>query len=212
MACARHKPYFIINMKNNIKLIKKENNQSNKKILVIGVFHGDETQGEFFINSYLKKNTTTKNNIFYIPKLNPSQKRKNLNNVDLNRNFPTKNWTLSEPTSDYFGGYKPNSEVETQFLVDLINKNNFSAIITIHSPYKVVNFDGPAENLAKIASSIIGYPISNDIGYPTPGSFGTYCGIERKIPTLTIEIDEDENMELLNKKFHKFFEYLENDF
>ena len=199
-------------MANEIKLIKKENNTSNKKILVIGVFHGDETQGEYFINSYLKKNTISNNNVFYIPKLNPSKKRKNSNNVDLNRNFPTKNWTLGDPKSDYFGGYKPNSEKETQFLVQLINKHDFSAIITIHSPYKVVNYDGPAKNLAEVASRIIGYPTSNDIGYPTPGSFGTYCGVERQIPTLTIEIDEEENMELLNKKFHKFFEYLEKDF
>lgn len=212
MACARHKPYFITTMKSDIKLIKKENKSSNKNILVIGVFHGDESQGEYFINSYLKKNTSSKNNLFYIPKLNPSKKRKNLNNVDLNRNFPTKNWVLGDLNSDYFGGFKPNSEIETQFLVDLIDKNDFSAIVTIHSPYKVVNYDGPAEKLANVASTILNYPTSNDIGYPTPGSFGTYCGIERKIPTLTIEIDEEENMELLNKKFHTFFEYLENDF
>ena len=37
-----------------IKLIKQENIKPNKKILIIGVFHGDEKQGEFFINSYLK--------------------------------------------------------------------------------------------------------------------------------------------------------------
>lgn len=199
-------------MNNKIKLIKKENKISDKNILIIGVFHGDEPQGEYFINSYLQKDFLFKNNLYFIPKLNSSNKRKNINNVDLNRNFPTKNWVLGEVDSDYFGGFEPNSEIETQFLVDLINKNNFSAIITIHSPYKVVNFDGPAEELANVASSILGYPTSSDIGYPTPGSFGTYCGIERKIPTLTIEIDEEENMELLNKKFHTFFEYLENDF
>ena len=204
--------FYFFGMNNKIKLIKKENKISDKNILIIGVFHGDEPQGEYFINSYLQKDFLFKNNLYFIPKLNSSNKRKNINNVDLNRNFPTKNWILGEVDSDYFGGFEPNSEIETQFLVDLINKNNFSAIITIHSPYKVVNFDGPAEELANVASSILGYPTSSDIGYPTPGSFGTYCGIERKIPTLTIEIDEEENMELLNKKFHTFFEYLENDF
>ncbi len=204
--------FYFFGMNNKIKLIKKENKISDKNILIIGVFHGDEPQGEYFINSYLQKDFLFKNNLYFIPKLNSSNKRKNINNVDLNRNFPTKNWVLGEVDSDYFGGFEPNSEIETQFLVDLINKNNFSAIITIHSPYKVVNFDGPAEELANVASSILGYPTSSDIGYPTPGSFGTYCGIERKIPTLTIEIDEEENMELLNKKFHTFFEYLENDF
>lgn len=196
-----------------IELIKQEKNDANKKILIIGVFHGDEFQGEFFIKSYLEKSTVIgKNSLYFIPKLNSSGVRKNLNGVDLNRNFPTKNWELGDKNSDYFGGEKPASEIETKYLVDLIEKNDFSAIITIHSPYKTVNYDGPAENLANKISDILGYPPSSDIGYATPGSFGTYCGKERQIPTITIEIDEEENMELLNKKFHILFDYLKNEF
>lgn len=198
---------------NNINLIKFENSDYKKKILIIGVFHGDEFQGEYFINSYLEKNPKKgKNSIYFIPKLNPSKMRKNSNGVDLNRNFPTKNWCLSDEKSDYFGGYEPNSEIETKYLVDLINKNDFYAIITIHAPYKTINYDGPAESLANEISKIIGYPPSSDIGYATPGSFGTYCGKERKIPTITIEIDEEENLEILNKKFHKLFDYLKNEY
>ena len=195
-----------------IELIKKENSDYDKKILVIGVFHGDEPQGEYFINSYLEECPNFgKNTVYYIPRLNPSNVRKNLRGVDLNRNFPTKNWIKAQ-NNDYFGGENPNSEYETKFLVDLIDKNDFSAIITIHAPYKTVNYDGPAEILADKISSIIGYPTSSDIGYPTPGSFGTYCGVEREIPTITIEIDEEEDIELLNKKFHKLFNYLENEY
>ena len=194
------------------ELIKKENSNYEKKLLVIGVFHGDEPQGEYFINSYLEDYPKPyKNSVYFIPKLNPSNVRKNLRGVDLNRNFPTKNWIKSD-NNDYFGGDEPNSEDETKFLVDLIDKNNFDAIITIHAPYKTVNFDGPAETLAKKISDIIGYPTSSDIGYPTPGSFGTYCGVERKIPTITIEIDEEEDIEELNKKFHKLFYYLESEY
>ncbi|MBQ8635231.1 succinylglutamate desuccinylase/aspartoacylase family protein [bacterium] len=196
-----------------IELIKKEKDNFGKKLLIIGVFHGDETQGEYFINSYLKSHTEIgKNSIYYIPKLNPSGVRKNINGVDLNRNFPTKNWELGKKESDYFGGFKPNSETETQYLVDLIEKNNFSAIITIHAPYKTINYDGPAETLANKISEFLNYPPSADIGYATPGSFGTYCGKERNIPTITIEIDEEENLEILNKKFHKLFNYLENEY
>ena len=195
-----------------IRIIKKENSNYDKKLLIIGVFHGDEPQGEYFINSYLNKYPENgKNSIYYIPCLNSSKCRKNVNGVDLNRNFPTKNWVLSK-NNEYFGGIKPNSEIETQFLVNLINENKFDAIITIHSPYKIINFDGPAENLAKKISEFLGYKTSNDIGYPTPGSFGTYCGIERKIPTLTIEIDENEDIELLNCKFEKIFNYLKNEY
>ena len=195
-----------------INLIKKEIENYSKKILVSGVFHGDEFQGEYFINQYLKNDKIpSKNSVYYIPRLNKNNKRKNPNGVDLNRNFPTKNWTKSE-NDDYYGGEAPNSESETKFIVDLINKNHFDAIITIHSPYKTVNYDGPAQKLAEKISEFLGYPTSNDIGYPTPGSFGTYCGKERNIPTLTIEIDENENIEKLNQKFEKVFKYLENEY
>ncbi len=197
---------------NSIQLKKLENSNYDKKILIIGVFHGDEPQGEYFINSYLEKNTNTgKNSLYFIPRLNSNNIRQNKNGVDLNRNFPTKNWILGEK-NDYFGGNKPNSEEETQFLVKLISENKFSAIITIHAPYKTVNYDGPAQELAQQISQIVGYPPSSDIGYATPGSFGTYCGKERSIPTITIEIDEAENIEMLNKKFEKLFEWLKTSY
>lgn len=195
-----------------IRLIKRNDADYDKKLLIIGVFHGDEFQGEYFINSYLKKfKKPSKNCIYYIPRLNSNRKRTNKNGVDLNRNFPTKNW-IKGAKDDYFGGNIPKSENETKFLVELIEKNKFNAIITIHSPYKVINYDGPALDLAKKIQKFLNYKIINDIGYPTPGSFGTYCGIERQIPTITIEIDENEDIENLNKKFKKLFYYLENEY
>ncbi len=200
-------------MNNSIELIKRNSNYKGKNILVIGVFHGDEPQGKYFINSYLKTSEQpSKNNVYYIPRLNFNNSRKNKNGVDLNRNFPTKNWKLNEKESDYFSGHAPKSEFETKFIVDLMEEIKFDAIITIHSPYKVVNFDGPAQSLADELSKILGYPTSNDIGYPTPGSFGTYAGVERKIPTVTIEIDETENIETLNEKFKVVFDFLENKY
>ncbi len=195
-----------------ISLIKQENSNYDKKLLIIGVFHGDEPQGEYFINSYLNKSKINgKNSLFFIPRLNKNNERKNLNGVDLNRNFPTKNWKKSE-NNDYYGGTKPNSEEETKFLVDLIEKNKFDGIITIHSPYKTINYDGDALDLAQKIKKFLGYKITDDIGYPTPGSFGTYCGVERNIPTITIEIDEEENIEKLNEKFSLLFDYLKNEF
>ena len=188
--------------------LKILNNSGLKKILIVGVFHGDEPQGEYFINEYLQLNRKNfKNSLYFIARLNKNNKRTNINGVDLNRNFPTKNW-IKSPQDEYFGGNEANSEAETRFLVDLINKNNFDAIITIHAPYKIINYDGDAYNLAYEISKILGYPIQDDIGYPTPGSFGTYCGKERNIPTITIEIDENKAPDELLGRFITLFDWL----
>ena len=141
--------------------------------------------------------------------------------MDLNRNFPTKNWgedasAAGENAADYFGGKAAGSEEETQFIVSLMNEVDFDAVITIHSPYKIVNYDGDrngeALKLAQKISEITGYPVQKDIGYPTPGSFGTYAGVERDIPVITIEVDEDIPVNQLYFKFEKLFKILENDY
>jgi len=61
-------------------------------------------------------------------------------------------------------------------------------IISIHTLLRAINYDGQAAELAKLMSKYNDYPVSKDIGYPTPGSFGTYAGIERNIPTTTLEL------------------------
>ena len=192
--------------------LKILNNSGLKKILVVGVFHGDEPQGEYFINEYLKlQKENLKNSLYFVPRLNKNNARTNKNGVDLNRNFPTKNWVKSN-NDDYFGGDYPASEEETKFLVNLIEENKFDAIITIHAPYKIVNYDGPAQELAKEISNILGYPVESDIGYLTPGSFGTYCGVERNIPTITIEIDENKAPQELLGRFIELFDFLANKY
>lgn len=184
-------------------------NSSYKPFLVIGVFHGDEPQGEFLINEYLKthKNSQT----LFIPCLNPDGKklntRQNANNVDLNRNFPTQNWVVAED-EHYFGGNEPASEIETKFMIEVIEEYNPKFILTLHSPYCVVNYDGDAFEIAEKISEIIKYPVESDIGYPTPGSFGTYCGVERNIPTITLELDENTNIKNLVYPVHKIFDYI----
>jgi len=81
-------------------------------------------------------------------------------------------------------------------------------IITLHTPYKIVNYDGPAKELACMISDIIKYPAEESFGYPTPGSFGTYAGVERNIPVITLEMDEEESIENLFKPIEKIFDTL----
>lgn len=181
--------------------------EEQSKVLVIGVVHGDEPQGEVLINRYMEE--VENENVLFIPCLNPDGKenhtRTNSNGVDINRNFPTKNWEWTEH-GDYYGGFEPASEVETKFLVDIIEKYKPSAVLTLHTPYKIVNYDGPAQELANRISGIIGYPVEPNIGYPTPGSFGTYAGVERFIPTITLELDEYASIDRLYNSLKKIFD------
>jgi len=185
-----------------------------KTILIIGVVHGDEPQGKFLIENYLKNCTAPKNRMLFIPCLNPDgldlKTRQNANEIDINRNFPTKNWAREPFASEYFGGEVAASEIETRFVMDIIKEFSPDAILTLHAPYKVVNFDGPAQELAEKISEIINYPAQSDIGYPTPGSFGTYVGVERNIPTITLELDEEIDVNELVEPMNKIFDYLAN--
>ncbi len=191
-------------------------------VLIIGVVHGDEPQGKYLIEKYLRmgKRDRQGNNLLFIPCLNPdgmqNGTRTNANGVDLNRNFPTENWgknmgdnaTSDEEGSAYFGGNSAGSEVETQFLIDTIKKYSPKLVVTLHTPYKIVNYDGPAKDVAKMISGIIGYPVEESVGYPTPGSFGTYLGVERNIPVITLEMDEECPVEDLANPIFEIFEEL----
>ncbi len=191
--------------------MKLAGNIQNPTVLVIGCFHGDEPQGKYLIAEYLKQFPDSK--MLFIPCLNEygveHNVRTNKNGVDLNRNFPTKNWELTQ-RNEFFGGETPASEEETRFVINVVEKYNPKFILTLHAPFKVVNYDGDAREIAEEISKIINYPVEANIGYPTPGSFGTWAGIEKEIPTITLELDEEVDVESLRESVFEIFKLLEN--
>lgn len=201
---------------NTITFLETTNRNPEKSVLIIGVFHGEEPQGEYLINEYLKTDLSDiKNKLYFVPCLNPDGKsknqRQNANGIDLNRNFPTKNWRITS-RKEYFGGNKPASEIETKFMIDILENYKFDAILSIHAPFEIVNYDGNAKDFAEKISQLTGYPVQSDIGYPTPGSFGNYCGVERNIPIITLELPEDKTNEELWETNKAVFEYFANEF
>ncbi|MCR4881869.1 MAG: DUF2817 domain-containing protein [bacterium] len=203
---------------NKIQLLGKLSDKSSKNILFLGVTHGEEPQGKFLIENFIKKIETEKlnfkNNLYFIPCLNPDGMQKgqrgNSNNVDLNRNFPTQNYEVTTFDDGTTSGDYANSEMETQFLSKIIDSIKFDIILSFHAPFAIVNYDGGGEKIAQKISEITGYPVQADIGYPTPGSFGTFCGIERNIPIITLEVSDKLSNEKLWIQNEKVFVYLAN--
>jgi len=173
------------------------------KMAILGSMHGDEPQGKYIIEQlveYVKKNPKTIENkqILFMPTVNPDglfgNKRGNANNVDLNRNFPTKNWGSidGDKNTVYSPGSSPSSEPETKMILKYIGDFNPKLIINIHSPLKLINYDGlNSKRIATLMAKYNNYKTAADIGYPTPGSLGTYFGKERNISVITLETSND---------------------
>ncbi len=165
------------------------------QILILAGVHGDEPEGIYvakgllhsFLECFEYQLKLTLIPIFNIEgALNG--KRTNGNNVDLNRNLPTKNWTDKYERKKYHPGLSPCSEPENKALTKWIKIYKPKLVISLHSWHPMINTNGDCNLEAEIISQHTKYKISDYIGYPTPGSLGDYCGMERDIPTITYEI------------------------
>ena len=113
--------------------------------------------------------------------------KNNANDVDLNRSFAAANWS-ADHKAGYFPGKVAESEPEAKILADLIERSGATRLIALHSPYRTVNWDGSGEELAVAMGELNGYGASADLGYPTPGSFGSKYGVDRGLEVITLEI------------------------
>jgi len=119
----------------------------------------------------------------------------NAKRVDLNRNMPTRDWKPDFQRPGNNPGASAASEPETQAVLNLLETYSPAAILSIHSMKRYqVNCNGPALEWGQALAEVCGYPVTDDIGYPCPGSLGTYAGAERQIPTITLEVDSRARM------------------
>lgn len=178
-----------------------------RRLLILGGMHGDEPKSMFVARRLVQELTggagqQSGGRWLVLPCVNPDgsskRRRRNAAGVDINRNFPTKNWQISSPRSRMFGGHKPASEPETRAVIRAIDRFGPDVVITIHSISSrrfCVNYDGPGRSVAAMMARRNGYPLRASIGYPTPGSFGTWAGMERGIPTITLELPSHHSMQ-----------------
>lgn len=179
----------------------KKEGQS-KRILVLGLIHGDEPlAGEMALEWSQRlftlrdeKKIEARNDWRLVPMLNPdglyAKTRTNANGIDLNRNFPSRDWETEAPK--YFEkegrrerrnpGEKPASEAETRCAIAQIKDFKPDFIVSVHTPYHVLDFDGPQ----------MPFPKYRDLPWRAlgtfPGSLGRFMWRDNSVPVLTVEL------------------------
>lgn len=175
----------------------RKGHMAQRPLLLIGGVHGDEPEGVRLAEDLLRwMQTEAKSPLkdwILIPCLNPDgfrrNERTNGRGVDLNRNFPSKDWVAEREKGDrYFPGTGPASEPETQALVRLIADEKPHLILHFHSWEPCVVYTGePGKLSADLLGKNTGYEVREDIGYPTPGSLGQYGWLECQTPVICLE-------------------------
>ncbi len=138
------------------------------RVLVLGGIHGDEFSSVSVVFKWLKILDQYHSGLFhwrFVPVTNPDgllkrkSQRQNAKFVDLNRNFPTADWsehahaywedkTHSNPRR--YPGPEAASEVETRWIIEQIATFQPDVIISMHAPYHLVDYDGPPEAPANL--------------------------------------------------------------
>lgn len=188
------------------------------KILIIAGTHGQEPQSTYVARQLIEilglKLKSSEPFDFYqgekidiIPDLNryglEHCTRGNANGVDLNRNMPVSNWISEHSHPGYYPGNQAASEIETKALIEIIQQciinYGLCKIVSIHTNHFVananepqLNYDGSDKSLefAQSLADRLELPLTRDIGYPTPGSLGSYCK-ENNIDCMTLELDDN---------------------
>ena len=170
------------------------------RVLLFGGIHGDELSSVSIVYGWLDTLDRYHSGLFHwriAPLVNPDgllrrkHQRQNDRGVDLNRNFPSPNWAIEAP--DYwirrtsrnprrFPGNAPLSEPESRWLHQQIETFKPAAIVAVHAPSHVVDYDGPPEPPKRLGPLFL-----KQMG-TYPGSLGRFAGVHLGLPVVTIEL------------------------
>jgi protein MpaA len=169
------------------------------RLLIFAAIHGEEAETTSALSKALRHLSEPSPHCAVVLAANPDGlvrgTRGNARGVDLNRNFPTTDWrsdpvlhryTLDGPRDVALSpGDSAGSEPETQALIHLIQELKPEAVVAMHAPLACIDDPNDSE-LGRWISERSGLPLVPDVGYPTPGSFGTWAA-EQELPVVTYE-------------------------
>ncbi|MBA4286672.1 MAG: murein peptide amidase A [Xanthomonadaceae bacterium] len=177
-------------------------NVAPKRVLILGGIHGDELSSVSVVFQWIELLKSGRYDRYawrVLPLTNPDglfarpSTRVNSRGVDLNRNFPSPKWS-SQALSYWkdkangdkrrYPGPEAGSEPETRWIVEQIEQFRPDAIVTVHAPYGILDFDGPQDPPRKL-----GYLRLQPLGI-YPGSLGDYAGLSLKLPVITLELPQ----------------------
>lgn len=170
------------------------------RVLLFGGIHGDEFSSVSIVYTWLDMLQQHHSGLFHwrvVPLLNPDgllrlkSQRMNEHGVDLNRNFPSPDWEVE--ATDYwvrrtsrnprrYPGKAPLSEPESLWLYDQITTFRPNAIVAVHAPIHLVDYDGPPKAPERLG------PLNLRRLGTYPGSLGRYAGVHLGLPVVTIEL------------------------
>src|SRR6266540_178968 len=190
-------------------------------LIVAGIHGGYEGNTIALANemiTYINENpdaVSTDVTLYIIRNMNPDAEardngvdgRVNNNGVDLNRNFPSDNWTadwdrdgcwIYRPTT---GGAYAGSEPETRSVMSFIGSRKIEAMLSYHSAALGVfpggvPWEGPSKKLASALSKVTGYPYPPiDTGCVYTGTLADWAVEHGVGASVDMELSDHKNID-----------------